>query len=234
MGSAIKHEGGITSPKTMRKRMTRWTRVVGEGEAHREVGRRITVTMMRKRRRIGDQRRSRRPQSGLVRGSSQSLLFRVTRMTTIERLGNLETIRQVRGSHYARISDVKVITWSGSLLYKRTMVKYEEVIVVPALLGNHSNITGPASDTTVPTSKTADEAKILDRLIASLVNGESTAAPGVAAPFGLAPGCSGMPWAFAGLGIAMPGPVAIGAPLGRLVPDVDDHGPAGEAAAPGA
>lgn len=114
------------------------------------------------------------------------------------------------------------------------MVKYEDIIVVPALLGNYSITTEHTNDTTVPTSKTADEAKILDRGTASLVNGESTAAPGVAAPFGLAPGCSGMPWAFAGLGVAIPGPVAIGAPLGRPVPDVDDHGPAGEAAAPGA
>lgn len=92
MGTAIKHEGGITSLKTMRKRTMRLTRAVVTEGGRREVVRRITATTMWSRRKRGDPRRSRLPQVGRTRGSIQNLRFQATRrMTTIRRLGNPET-----------------------------------------------------------------------------------------------------------------------------------------------
>lgn len=86
---------------------------------------------------------------------------------------------------------------------------------------------------TVARSNIADEPRDRKRGTAPLVNGES-AAPGIAAPFGLAAGWMGWPCVPAMPGVAPPGPVAMGDPIGWPAPGAIDDAGEGDDTAPGA
>jgi hypothetical protein len=75
MGSAIKHEGAITTMTTMKRKRTIWsTREVAVGEGHRGVVRRTTaMTKKSRKRRTGDRRRRRLHRGPRARGRRSSL-----------------------------------------------------------------------------------------------------------------------------------------------------------------
>lgn len=121
---------------------------------------------------------------------------------------------------------------NGTYVVQWYMTKCQLVLVK---LGIYSTITEQTRESKVPASTTADGPKNAGLGDPLLVNGESAAPGAWGAAFGLAPGWMGTPCELFEFGVAIPGPVAIGAPTGWTGPaDIADDTVAEGAPATGA